>query len=133
MPHETRPNQQERNPVSDYWPETTDTLPLFAAADRKVELPIRCAVSKELRVRAGSQRWELLRQYVEHGPLTNEQAGDLSGLSDRKGCCYWKRCGELLEHGYIADTGEQRRSQAGEMQRICRVTDKGLETIQGGA
>ena len=119
--------------MSDYYSETLADMPLFAAADRKVELPIRCAVSKELRVRAGSQRWELLRQYVERGPLTNEQAGDLSGLSDRKGCCYWKRCGELLEHGYIADTGEQRRSQAGEMQRICRVTDKGLQAIQGGA
>jgi hypothetical protein len=119
--------------MSDYYSETLADMPLFAAADRKVELPIRCAVSKELRVRAGSQRWDLLRQYVEHGPLTNEQAGDLSGLSAKKSCCYWKRCGELLEHGYIADTGEQRRSQAGEMQRICRVTDKGLQAIQGGA
>jgi hypothetical protein len=118
--------------MSDYYSETLADMPLFAAADRKVELPIRCAVSKELRVRAGSQRWELLRQYVEHGPLTNEQAGDLSGLSERKGCCYWKRCGELLEHGYIADTGEQRRSQAGEMQRICRVTDKGLALLSSG-
>ena len=109
-------------------------LPLFAARpEQKVELPIRGNVSKELRVRAGSQRWNLLRQYVEHGPLTNEQAGDLAGLSEKKGCCYWKRCGELLEAGYIEATGDERRSQAGEMQRVCRVTDKGRAIIQGGA
>ena len=109
-------------------------LPLFAARpEQKVELPIRGNVSQELRVRAGSQRWNLLLQYVEHGPLTNEQAGDLSGLSAKKGCCYWKRCGELLDAGYIEATGEERRSQAGEMQRVCRVTAKGREIISGGA
>jgi hypothetical protein len=116
--------------MSDYYSETLDALPLFAAVERKIELPIRCAVSKELRIRAGSQRWTLLRQYVEHGPLTNEQAGDLSGLSEKKSCCYWKRCGELLQHGYLADTGVEVRSQVGEMQRVCRVTDKGLAAIQ---
>jgi hypothetical protein len=111
--------------MSDYYSETLADMPLFAAADRKVELPIRCAVSKELRVRAGSQRWALLMQYLTYGPLTNEQAGDLAGLSEKKGCCYWKRCSELLDAGYIEDTGEERRSQAGEMQRVCRVTAKG--------
>ena len=119
--------------MSDYYSETLDALPLFAAVERKIELPIRCAVSKELRIRAGSQRWTLLRQYVEHGPLTNEQAGELSGLSEKKSCCYWKRCSELLQHGYLADTGAQIESQVGEMQRVCRVTDKGLEVIKGGA
>lgn len=109
-------------------------LPLFAARhEPRIDLPIRCAVSKEVVVRAGSQRWDLLRQYVEHGPLTNEQAGDLSGLSEKKSCCYWKRCGELLDAGYIEATGEERRSQAGEMQRVCRVTAKGREIIHGGA
>ena len=119
--------------MSDYFSETMDALPLFAAVERKIQLPIRCAVSKELRIRAGSQRWTLLRQYVEHGPLTNEQAGDLSGLSEKKSCCYWKRCGELLQHGYLADTGAQIESQVGEMQRVCRVTDKGLAAIQATA
>lgn len=101
-------------------------LPLFAARPQpRIDLPIRCAVSKEVVVRAGSQRWALLMQYLTYGPLTNEQAGDLAGLSEKKGCCYWKRCSELLEHGYIEDTGEERRSQAGEMQRVCRLTAKG--------
>ena len=115
--------------MSDYYRDTLDTLPLFAAAQRRIELPIAGDVSPELRIRAGSQRWELLKQYVEHGPLTNEQAGDLSGLSGRKSCCYWKRCSELLSHGYIEATGEEARSQVGEMQRVCRVTSKGIAAI----
>jgi hypothetical protein len=121
--------------VSDYLPDIYQRvadLPLFAAVrDRSIDLPIRCAVSAEVRVRAGSQRWDLLRQYVEHGPLTNEQAGDLSGLSKKKSCCYWKRCSELLVAGYIEDTGEERRSEVGEMQRVCRVTAKGRAVIRG--
>lgn len=116
--------------MSDYWSESADTLPLFAPRKREIDLPIRSSVSADLRIRAGSQRWELLRQYVIHGPLTNEQAGDLSGLSAKRSCCYWKRCSELLEHGYIEATGEQRKSQVGEMQRVCQATAKGRETIQ---
>ena len=109
-------------------------LPLFAARPQpRIDLPIRCAVSKEIVVRAGSQRWALLMQYLTYGALTNEQAGDLSGLSEKKSCCYWKRCGELLDAGYIEATGEERRSQAGEMQRVCRVTAKGRAIMQGGA
>jgi hypothetical protein len=111
-------------------PPADEALPLFAAARRRIELPIHGDVSQDLRIRSGSQRWELLRQYVEHGPLTNEQAGDLSGLSARKSCCYWKRCSELLKHGYIEDTGKEALSQVGEMQRVCMATSKGIATIQ---
>lgn len=98
--------------------------PLFSHANRNV--------SDDLRIRSGSQRWELLKQYVEHGPLTNEQAGDLSGLSEKKSCCYWKRCSELLKHGYLEDTGTEIVSQVGEMQRVCRVTSKGVNAIKNG-
>jgi hypothetical protein len=112
-------------------PPAEEALPLFAAARRSVELPIHGEVSDDLRIRSGSQRWELLKQYVEHGPLTNEQAGDLSGLSGKKSCCYWKRCSELLKHGYLEDTGTEIVSQVGEMQRVCRVTSKGIAAIKG--
>lgn len=117
--------------MSDYYATSTADLPLFAAAARHVDLPIHGEVSDDLRIRAGSQRWELLKKYVEHGPLTNEQAGDLSGLSGKKSCCYWKRCSELLKHGYLEDTGTEIASQVGEMQRVCRVTSKGIAAING--
>ena len=93
------------------------------------------AQSRALRVRAGSQQAALLTAYADAGDygLTNDGAGVLTGLASRPGCCYWKRCGELLQHGYLADTGVEIRSQVGEMQRVCRVTDKGLAAISGGA
>ena len=109
----------------DYSDDYDADMPLFSHAGR--------SVSEDLRIRAGSQRWELLKKYVEHGPLTNEQAGDLSGLSGKKSCCYWKRCSELLKHGYLEDTGTEIVSQVGEMQRVCRVTSKGITAIKGGA
>lgn len=116
---------------NDYYVPSLDSLPLFAAAARNIDLPIHGEVSDDLRIRAGSQRWELLKQYVKHGPLTNEQAGDLSGLSAKKSCCYWKRCSELLQHGFLEDTGIEIVSQVGEMQRVCRVTSKGIAAIKG--
>lgn len=115
--------------MSDYYSTPIAELPLFAAASRKIDLPISCTASADLVLRAGTQRWNLLRQYVLHGPLTNEQAGDLSGLSSKKSCCYWKRCSELLKHGYLEDTGLEVRSQVGEMQRVCCVTQKGIDAI----
>ena len=119
--------------VSDYYSTPIAEMPLFAAASRKIDLPISCAASADLVLRAGTQRWNLLRQYVLHGPLTNEQAGDLSGLSSKKSCCYWKRCSELLKHGYLENAHYSKVSQAGERQRVCRATQKGIDAINLGA
>jgi len=119
--------------VSDYYTTAIADLPLFAEERRKIDLPISASASADLVLRAGTQRWNLLRQYVLHGPLTNEQAGDLSGLSSKKSCCYWKRCSELLKHGYLQDTGIEVRSQVGELQRVCSVTSKGIAAINGSA
>jgi hypothetical protein len=115
--------------VSDYYTTAIADLPLFAEEPPKIDLPICATASPDLVLRAGTQRWNLLRQYVLHGPLTNEQAGDLSGLSSKKSCCYWKRCSELLKHGYLQDTGLEVRSQVGELQRVCSVTQKGIDVI----
>ena len=104
-----------------------DDLPLFRAQDP----PTSRAGAGDIRLRLGSQQAQLLAVYAANpNGLTDEQAGNLSGLSANRSCCYWKRCGELLEAGYIEDTGEERRSQAGEMQRVCRVTAKGRGLIQ---
>lgn len=78
--------------------------------------------------RAPSQGQLLLKAYALAGTdgLTAEQAGELSGLAERRSCCYWKRCGELLKAGLVEDTGLTRVSSAGEQQRVCRITDEGL-------
>lgn len=83
-----------------------------------------------LSVRAGSQRHKLLQQYgaAPYG-LTDEQAGQMSGLADLPRCCYWKRCSELRQAGYIAATGITRASSAGEAQQVCTITETGRAAL----
>ena len=76
------------------------------------------------KMRSGSQRHQLLAMYADHGGLTDEEAGELSGLR-RPGVCYWKRCSELRQQGYIEPTGQTRESSVGEWQQVCRVTEAG--------
>jgi hypothetical protein len=86
------------------------------------------AGAKAMTVRAGSQRAILLAVYREQ-PLTDEEAGNASGLSMLPKCCYWKRCSELRQAGYIAPTGETRVSSAGVEQQVCRITTLGFFTL----
>ena len=91
----------------------------------------KAAQSDALRVRAGSQQARILSAYADAGDygLTNEGAGIITGLADLPGCCYWKRCGELLKVGYIAVTESTRTSRAGLEQRVCVITRAGLDAL----
>ena len=80
-------------------------------------------------LKADSQRARLLYAYLRHGDLTDEQAGQVTGLSARRSCCYWKRCSELRQAGYIATTGVTRLSSAGEWQQVCRITGQGIDAL----
>lgn len=103
----------------DPWPaRTTDPATSHAAA-------------RSVRIRAGSQRAVLLTAYADAGDygLTNDGAGTVTGLAERPGCCYWKRCGELLAAGLIRATDETRTSRAGEAQRVCVITHAGLHAL----
>jgi hypothetical protein len=83
-------------------------------------------------VRAGSQRHALLKAYnAATGGLTDEEAGNVTGLSDSPRCCYWKRCSELRQAGYITPTGATRASTAGEMQQVCEITEAGRQVLVG--
>jgi hypothetical protein len=77
-----------------------------------------------LAVRAGSQRALLLERYAA-GSMTDEEAGYQSGLASRPRCCYWKRCSELRQAGYIRPTGAERMSSAGVPQQVCEITEDG--------
>ena len=79
-------------------------------------------------VRAGSQRAKLLAQYGEDS-MTDEEAGHASGLALLPKCCYWKRCSELRQAGYIAPTGEVRQSSARVDQQVCSITEAGREIL----
>ena len=79
-------------------------------------------------VRAGSQRAKLLAQYGEDS-MTDEEAGHASGLALLPKCCYWKRCSELRQAGYIATTGEVRPSSANVDQQVCSITETGRDVL----
>jgi hypothetical protein len=84
--------------------------------------------AQNLWVRAGTQRATLLVRYAV-ADMTDEEAGDASGLARLSKCCYWKRCSELRQAGYIAPTGKVRPSSAGVDQQVCSITQTGREIL----
>ena len=100
-----------------------DDLPLFRAQDP----PTSRAGAGDVRLRLGSQQAQLLAVYAaDPNGLTDEQAGDLSGLSANRSCCYWKRCSELRHKGFLRDTGRTAEASSGSMQMVCEITKAGL-------
>jgi hypothetical protein len=87
------------------------------------------AGAKAIKVRAGSQRAILLAVYDSNVYLTDEEAGNVSGLAMLPKCCYWKRCSELRQAGYIRPTGKTRTSSAGVEQQVCEITDEGSRVL----
>lgn len=84
--------------------------------------------AQNLSVRAGSQRALLLSRYAV-ADMTDEEAGHASGLAMLPKCCYWKRCSELRQAGYIAPTGEVRHSSVGSDQQVCEITQAGRDIL----
>lgn len=78
------------------------------------------AGAQSVAYRAGSQKARLLNAYIEAYPeaLTDEEAAVRAGLTANRTCCWWKRCGELRQDGYIEQTDEMRRGSAG----VARLT-----------
>ena len=88
-------------------------------------------VSKSIdnRIKWGTQRHKLLREYQNAVDLTDEEAGLRSGLLEAR-ACYWKRCGELRDLGLIRDTGVTRKSYLGHDVIVCCLTDAGREALR---
>jgi len=100
-------------------------LPLF----RSVDPDTSREGAKDVRPRQGSQMALLLSAYAQHRifGLTDEQAGQESGLASRPRCCYWKRCSDLRNAGLIEDTGDRKEGSSGSLMMISRITAKGWE------
>lgn len=80
-------------------------------------------------LRSGSQKATLLAAYYAAGGhgLTDDEAARQTGL-DRG--CFWKRCSELRQDGYIYHLGITRRGPLhGEARIVCAITHKGIEAI----
>lgn len=94
---------------------------------RHTDPPTSHQATEEIRVKAGSQRAKLLAVYADYPMrgLTDDEAQQFAvGVSERS--CYWKRCSELRDGGYITDTGETRAGVAGPQRMVCRITEKGM-------
>lgn len=102
-----------------------DELPLFRAQDT----PTSRAGAAHVRLRLDSQQAQLLAVYAHPlaiDGITDEDAGERSGLADKPRCCYWKRCSELRHKGFIKDTGRVREGSSGSFMMLCEITDAGL-------
>ena len=102
-----------------------DELPLFRNTDPATSVQ----GARDVKPRRVSQAMLLLSMY-EYADLTDEQAGNLSGLAQRPKCCYWKRCSELRAQGLIAPTGETRISSAGSAMQVCAITPEGKKALK---
>lgn len=79
----------------------------------------------EVQVRSGSHRERLLKVYAAAGvPLTDAAAARLAEMPDRS--CWWKRCSELREGGYIEVVGQMLDPETGALASTCLVTAYGL-------
>jgi len=86
--------------------------------------------ARSVGLRRGSQREKILSVFVHNFPtdgLSSFDAGRISGLAARPGCCYWKRVSELAQMGHIAPVGRKRNPETGEDQTTYRVTALGVE------
>lgn len=87
------------------------------------------AAAQAITIRAGSQRARLLAAFLRLTDATDDEAmAAAEGVSQLS--CYWKRCSELREGGFIRATGETRLGSAGMMRIVCEATEKARTAVQ---
>lgn len=85
--------------------------------------------ANNLPIRGGTQRAKILSAYLD-GAYTDDEIGQITGLASLPNCCYWKRCSELRQAGYIEPTGQTRPSRVNKLQQVCRITEAGRDVLQ---
>lgn len=85
---------------------------------------------KVLDVGANTQRHRLLKVYGRdiQSALSDEAAASLADLH-YQGVCWWKRCSELRQGGFIRVVGHGEGSNGAAVQR-CVLTGKGLAKLR---
>jgi hypothetical protein len=108
--------------------------PVSRARSTDPETSHRAAAAPTNLGRWNGQRHRLLQAYEDahngYHPtddLTDEEAGAIAGLAFTR-ACYWKRCGELRQLGYIEPTGE-RVSNSGNAVMTCSLTARGRAAL----
>jgi hypothetical protein len=85
--------------------------------------------AEAIAIPARSQRARILIAFSRVEDATDDYAAQVAGISLLS--CYWKRCSELREDGFIRPTGEVRPGWSGQDRIVCRITDKGLAVLRG--
>jgi hypothetical protein len=86
------------------------------------------AAAKAVTVRAGNQRHTLLGAYRDDAVLTDAEAAHRVGLLGTRSC-WWKRCSELREGGFIEVVGVATDPQTGSQAQTCRITHAGRAAL----
>jgi transcription initiation factor IIE alpha subunit len=103
--------------VSDYWPERTDDMPLFAApAQRHSPTSVAAAEAITPGVANACQR-RVLAYLEEHGPATDEEIA--AGLGMNPSTARPRRI-ELVRRGLVVECGTK-RTASGRMASAWRV------------
>lgn len=110
----------------DMFPTQAGTVFRYPPLARTSDPATSHAAAKRARPRAGSQKAVLLAVFAANSDLTAYEAGQLSGLARKPGCCYWHRVGDLARDGLLEDTGLTRIVATGEGQRVYRITAAGM-------
>lgn len=93
-------------------------------AARITDPPSSHKAAEQIEVRSGSHRERLLVAYVQSSsPLSDVQASRAAKMPDRS--CWWKRCSELRQGGFIEVVGEALDPETGAMVQVCQATDLG--------
>jgi predicted ArsR family transcriptional regulator len=75
--------------------------------------------------RSGTQRARVLIAVARHGGLTDDEIGMVCGLS---GNAVRPRRGELVQGGYVEDSGDRRPSAMGNEAVVWTATPRGVTT-----
>ena len=88
---------------------------------------------RNVRVTATNQRGKLLATYADGEDATDNEAAFSADLLNS---CYWKRCSELREGGYIEAVHDEEgrlvthMGFAGQPRMVSRITDKGRQALR---
>lgn len=81
--------------------------------------------------RTVSQKTQLLvAYYLNPEGLTDEEAGQITGLINKPRCGYWKRCSELEREGFLIRTLLTRVGAMGNHLMVRTITDKGIKEVE---
>jgi hypothetical protein len=79
---------------------------------------------KNSTVGRGTQKHTLLAAYNVEGPMTADEACEHTRMLRA-----WRRVYDLLNGGFLADTGDERPSRQGRAQRVLKITRRGKAAL----